>query len=312
MAVLQQDLANRQSGPRKMSPMVKRNIITGLLFISPWIVGMLIFTLYPMVASLFYSFTTYDIVSSPKWIGLENFRVLFFEDERYIKAIQNTFTYAFMAIPLGLLVSFLVALLLNMKVRFQALFRTIFFLPSIVPDIASALLWAWILNTQFGLVTQFLKTLGLAPVGWLTNPNWTKPSLVLISLWAFGGGMVIFLAALQDIPEHLYEAAEIDGGNSWQKTWYITIPMITPTIFFNLVMGIIGATQYFTTAFVMLGAGPLESTRFYMLHLYTNAFRYFKMGYSSAMALLLFLFVLMVTLILFKSSGRWVYYERSR
>lgn len=312
MAVIQSVLANRQSGPRRVSPMVVRNTITGLLFISPWLIGMLVFTLYPMVASLFYSFTSYDIVNPPSFIGLENFRTLFFEDDRFLKSIANTFQYAFVAIPLGLLVSFFVALLLNMKVRFQAMFRTIFFLPSIFPDIASALLWAWILNTQYGLVNQFLKSLGLPAVGWLTSPNWTKPSLVLISLWAFGGGMVIFLAALQDIPEHLYEAADIDGGTSWQKTWFITIPMITPTIFFNLIMGIIGATQYFTTAYVMLGAGPLDSTRFYMFQLYTNAFRYFKMGYASAMALLLFLFVLMVTLILFKTSGRWVYYERSR
>jgi multiple sugar transport system permease protein len=312
MAVFSRVFANRQPGRRRVSPQVVRSTLTGLLFISPWIVGMLVFTLYPMAASFFYSFTTYDIVTPPKFVGFENFRELFLEDQQYLNAIKNTFTYAFLAIPLGLLVSFSVALLLNMKVRFQALFRTIFFLPSIVPDIASALLWAWILNTQFGLVNQFLKTIGLPTVGWLTNPSWTKPSLVLISLWAFGGSMVIFLAALQEIPTHLYEAAEIDGGNAWQKTWFITLPMVTPTIFFNLVLGIIGATQYFTTAFVMLGAGPLDSTRFYMFHLYTNAFRYFKMGYASAMALLLFLFVLTVTLILFKSSGRWVYYERSR
>ena len=297
---------------RGMSPLTRKNLITGLLFISPWIIGTLVFTLYPMAASFYYSFTSYDIVSKPKFIGLENFFTLFAEDPSYLKAIGNTAYYAFIAIPLGLFVSISIALLLNMKLRGMAVYRTIFFLPSIIPDIASALLWAWIFNTQFGLLNQGLKALGLQTVGWLTNPVMTKPSLIIISLWAFGGSMVIFLAALQDIPQHLYEAAEIDGASSLQKTFYVTIPMITPTIFFNLILGIIGATQYFTTAFVMLGAGPLESTRFYMFHLYTNAFRYFKMGYASAMSLLLFIFVLIVTLILFRTSGRWVYYERGR
>jgi multiple sugar transport system permease protein len=278
----------------------------------PWIIGMLVFTLYPILASFYYSFTQYDVVSSPRFIGLENFRVLLLEDKQYHKAILNTAFYAFLAIPLGMLVSFSVALLLNMKVRGMAAFRTVFYLPSILPEIAAALLWMWILNTQYGLLNQTLKAVGIKPIGWLTSPQWTKPSLILISLWAIGSSLVIFLAALQDIPQHLYEAADIDGATPWQKTLNITLPMITPTIFFNLVLGIIAATQYFTTSFVILGAGPLESTRFYMYHLYQNAFRYFKMGYASAMALILFLFVLMVTIILFKTSGRWVYYERGR
>jgi multiple sugar transport system permease protein len=278
----------------------------------PWIIGMLVFTLYPILASFYYSFTQYDVVSSPRFIGLENFRVLLLEDKQYHKAILNTVFYAFLAIPLGMLVSFSVALLLNMKVRGMAAFRTVFYLPSILPEIAAALLWMWILNTQYGLLNQTLKAVGIKPIGWLTSPQWTKPSLILISLWAIGSSLVIFLAALQDIPQHLYEAADIDGATPWQKTLNITLPMITPTIFFNLVLGIIAATQYFTTSFVILGAGPLESTRFYMYHLYQNAFRYFKMGYASAMALILFLFVLMVTIILFKTSGRWVYYERGR
>jgi len=312
MATSSPAIASARTRPRRMSAMTRRNTIIGLLFISPWIFGMLVFTLYPILASFYYSFTSYDMVSAPKFIGLENFRVLFTEDKQYLKAIGNTAFYAMLAIPLGLLVSMCVAMLLNMKVKGMAFFRTIFYLPSIVPDIASALLWAWILNTQFGLLNQFLKSIGLHGVGWLTSPGWTKPSLILISVWAIGSGMVIFLAALQDIPTHLYEAAEIDGASAWQKIINVTLPMITPTIFFNLIMGMIGATQYFTTAFVILGAGPLESTRFYMFHLYTNAFRYFKMGYASAMALLLFVFVLSVTLILFKTSGRWVYYERGR
>jgi multiple sugar transport system permease protein len=312
MAASSSKLVGIPTKPRRFSPLMRRNLINGLLFISPWIIGMLVFTVYPVLASVYYSFTTYDIVSPSKFIGLENFRVLFFEDAAFLRAIQNTAFYAFLAIPLGLFISTSVAMLLNMKVRGLAFFRTVFYLPSIVPDIASALLWATIFNTQFGLLNQFTKSMGLPAAGWLTDPLLTKPSLILISLWGFGGSMVIFLAALQDIPVHLYEAAEIDGASPWQKNLFVTLPMITPTIFFNLIMGIIGATQYFTTAYVMLGAGPLDSTRFYMFHLYTNAFRYFKMGYASAMALLLFTFVLLVTLVLFKTSGRWVYYERSR
>jgi multiple sugar transport system permease protein len=312
MAASGSELVSIQTRPRRFSPLMRRNMINGLLFISPWIIGMLVFTVYPVVASVYYSFTTYDIVSPAKFIGLENFRVLFFEDAAFLRAIKNTAFYALLAIPLGLFISTSVAMLLNMKVRGLAFFRTVFYLPSIVPDIASALLWATIFNTQFGLLNQFFKSVGLPAAGWLTDPLLTKPSLILISLWGFGGSMVIFLAALQDIPVHLYEAAEIDGASPWQKNLFVTLPMITPTIFFNLIMGIIGATQYFTTAYVMLGAGPLDSTRFYMFHLYTNAFRYFKMGYASAMALLLFTFVLLVTLVLFKTSGRWVYYERSR
>lgn len=305
-------LAASNGRPRRLSRQDWRHIRTGLLFTMPWIIGMLAFTLYPIVASIYYSFTQYDVVSSPHFIGLENFRVLLFEDKQYHKAIANTAFYAFLAIPLGMLVSFSVALLLNMKVRGMATFRTMFYLPSILPEIAAALLWMWILNTQYGLLNQTLKQVGIKPIGWLTNPQWTKPSLILISLWAMGSSLVIFLAALQDIPQHLYEAADIDGATPWQKTRNITIPMITPTIFFNLVLGIIAATQYFTTSFVILGAGPLESTRFYMYHLYQNAFRYFRMGYASAMAMILFLFVLVVTIILFRSSGRWVYYERGR
>jgi len=204
-----------------------------------------------------------------------------------------------------------VALLLNMKLRGMAVYRTLFFLPSIVPDVASAMLWAWILNPQFGLLNGVLRALGVPTLGWLTDPTWSKPSLILIGLWTFGGSMVIFLAALQDVPEALYEAAELDGAGVLRKTWNVTLPMITPTIFFNLVLGMIGAFQYFTTAFVLSqgSGGPASSTLFYSLLLYNNAFSYFKMGYSSAMAWLLFAFVFILTWVTFKSANYWVYYE---
>lgn len=293
------------------SPRVVRNTIHGLLFISPWLFGLCVFTLYPILASFYYSFTQYDIVSTPQFIGVANYQTLLTSDPLFYKAVTNTLFYAVIAIPLNLVVAISVALLLNAQVRGLAFFRTMFFLPSIVPDIASAMLWSWILNPQFGLANALLKALHLPTLGWLTDPTWSKPSLIMIGLWGFGGSMVIFLAALQDVPQHLYESAEIDGANSWQKTWNVTLPMLTPTIFFNLVLGVIGACQYFTTAFVLSGGtgGPASSTFMYSMMLYRNAFAYFKMGYASAMAWLLFAFVLALTLLLFKTSGRWVYYE---
>jgi multiple sugar transport system permease protein len=297
--------------PHRMSRLVRRDMRNGLLFIAPWLIGLIIFTIYPILASLYYSLTEYDIVSSPKFVGLENYRTLLFSDPLFYQAVGNTLFYAAIAVPLNLVVAVLIALLLNANVRGMSIYRTIFFLPSILPDIAAAMLWSWILNPQFGLVNSLLKRIGLPSIGWLSDPLWAKPSLILIGVWTFGASLVIFLAALQDVPQHLYEAAELDGANTIQKTWHVTIPMLTPTIFFNLVLGMIGAFQYFTTAFVLSqgSGGPAGSTLFYSLLLYRNAFSYFKMGYASAMAWLLFAVVLTITWIIFKTSGRWVYYE---
>jgi multiple sugar transport system permease protein len=301
----------RRAARPRMSAATRRDTINGLLFITPWLVGLLVFTLYPILASLFYSFTSYDIISPPQFTGLENYRTLLTDDPLFYKAVWNTLYYALLAVPLYLLAGLIVAMLLNARVRGLALFRTVFFLPSIVPDVATAMLWAWILNPQFGLANQTLKWLGLPTAGWLTDPLWAKPSLILIGLWAFGANMVIFLAALQDIPAHLYEAAELDGASFWQKTWHVTLPMLTPTIFFTLVLGIIGAFQYFSMAFVLTrGSGePASSTLFYSILIFRNAFSYFKMGYASALAWLLFAFVFLITWVVFKTSGRWVYYE---
>jgi multiple sugar transport system permease protein len=296
---------------RRIGPLVVRDTINGLLFIAPWLVGLVVFTLYPILASFYYSFTEYDIVSAPKFVGLANYQALLTTDPLFYKGVRNTLFYAAVAIPLNITVAIGVALLLNMRVRGMAFYRTIFFLPSIVPDIASALLWAWILNPQFGLANGLLRWLGVPTIGWLTDPAWSKPSLAMIGLWGFGASVVIFLAALQDIPQHLYEAAELDGANTPRRIWHVTLPMLTPTIFFNLVLGVIGSFQYFTTAYVLTNGegGPASSTLFYALLLYRNAFKYFKMGYASAMAWLLFAFILLITLIIFKTSGRWVYYE---
>src|SRR4051794_1821448 len=296
---------------RRFSPLVVRNTINGLLFVGPWLIGFLIFTLYPILASFYYSFTEFDAISNPEWVGLANYRTLLTLDPNFWTSVGNTLFYAGVAVPLNLVIGICVALLLNQKVAGMSIYRTIFFLPSIVPDIASAMLWAWILNPQFGLANSLLRKVGLPTVGWLSNPQWSKPSLILIGLWAFGGSMIILLAGLQDIPEHLYEAAELDGANALRKVWHVTLPMLTPTIFFNLVLGVIGSFQYFTNAYVLTqgSGGPASSTLFYSLLLYRNAFAYFKMGYASAMAWLLFAFVMTITLTIFATSGRWVYYE---
>jgi multiple sugar transport system permease protein len=286
-------------------------MVAGLLFVAPWLVGFLIFTLYPILASIYYSFTAYDVISPPQWVGIDNYRTLLTADPLLWQAVGNTLFYAVIAVPLNLVIAVSVALLLNLNVRGLSVFRTIFFLPTIVPDVAAGMLWAWLLNPQFGAVNALLKAVGLPALGWLSDPAWAKPSLIMINAWTFGTSMVIFLAAVQEIPQHLYESAELDGANAWRRTWHITLPMLSPTIFFNLVLGIIGAFQYFTTAFVVSGGqgGPAGSTTFYSLLLFRNAFSYFKMGYASAMAWLLFLVVLLVTLVLFRTSSRWVYYE---
>lgn len=315
MAVWQELSANR---PRRRAwqwtRAVRRDLRNGLLFVSPWLVGLSVFTLYPIFASFYYSFTVYDIVSPPQFTGLANYRDLLTNDPLFWKAVRNTLYYVVIAVPLYLTTALTVALLLNIKLRGMAVYRTLFFLPSIVPDVASAMLWAWILNPQFGLLNGALRAMGIPTLGWLTDPTWSKPSLILIGLWTFGGSMVIFLAALQDVPEALYEAAELDGAGVLRKIWNVTLPMVTPTIFFNLVLGMIGAFQYFTTAFVLSqgSGGPASSTLFYSLLLYNNAFSYFKMGYSSAMAWLLFAFVFLLTWITFKSANYWVYYEGER
>lgn len=286
-------------------------ILIGLMFIFPWIVGLLIFNLYPILASGYYGFTQYSVLKPPEWIGLENYRVLFTEDKLFFKALENTIYFAVLCVPLSTAIPVSLALILNTKVKGMAFYRTVFYLPSIMPAIASSMLWLWILNPQYGLANQLLHLIGLPPVGWLTMPQWAKPSLAGMSLWGAGGGIVIFLAGLQDIPAHLYEAAELDGANGLQRLFKVTLPLLTPSIFFNLVIDLIFYFQYFTQAYIMTGGtgGPLDSTLFYALLLFRNAFQYFNMGYASAMAWLLFVLVFVLTFALYSSSGRWVHYQ---
>jgi multiple sugar transport system permease protein len=290
----------------------RRNLRNGLLFALPYILGFLAFILYPLVASIYYSMCQYNVIKPPVWIGLENFRVLFTEDPLFWKSLYNTLFFTFFSVPLGLAFSIGLALLLNQKVRAMSVYRTLFFLPTIVPIVASAVLWLWVLNPESGLLNGMLRQFaGIDGPGWIADEQWAKPSLILMSLWSVGAAMVIFLAGLAEVPQSLYEVADIDGAGRWAKFRHVTLPMLTQTILFNLVMGLIGAFQYFTQVYVMTGGkgGPVDSTMFYALYLYRNSFHYLRMGYASAMAWLLFVVILSATVTVLVSSKRWVHYH---
>lgn len=285
-----------------------REIVKGLAFISPWLIGFLVFTLYPVVTSAYLSFTDYRVLSPPRWVGLGNYKDLLTDTDYFWPSLADT-SFMFVELPLSLVLGLALAMLLDQKLRGIAVYRTVLFVPSIVPAVSSSVLWLWMLNPDHGLVNAVLGALHIPPAPWLSSPEWAKPAMILMDLWGVGGGMVIYLAALQGVPHALYEAAELDGAGPWQKIRHVTLPSISPVIFFNLIMGVIGTFQYFTQTFIMTSGGPDNSTLFYALYLYQNAFQYFRMGTACAMAWILFLITLAATVIVFKSSARWVYYE---
>jgi multiple sugar transport system permease protein len=286
-----------------------RQNLVGYLFVSPWLIGFFAFTAWPFFRSIYLSFTRYNIVTEPKWVGWANYKMLLTEDELFWKSAWVTVKYAAISVPLAIVAGVALALLLNINVKGITVFRTIFYLPSIVPTVATSVLFIWILNPNIGLINQILALFGITGPAWLKTAPWTFYSLVFMALWGVGGSMVIYLAGLKDIPVHLYEAATLDGASVFQKMRRITLPMMTPVIFFNLVMGIIGSFQYFTQAFVMTPTGgPQDSTYFYSLYLYNRAWKYLDMGYASAMAWMLFLVVVTLTAIVFRSQKKWVHY----
>ena len=289
-----------------MKPETKR-FLTMLAFISPWIIGFLGFFVYPLLLSLYYSFTEYNLLQSPKWVGLHNYRSLP-EDTHYTNAVWNTVYFVAFSVPLGVLTAFIIAFLLNQQLRWRVLLRMIFYIPIVVPISATAILWMWIFNSNWGLLNNLLDLVGIDGPSWLGSPAWSKPSLIIMQLWLVGGSVLIFLAALQDVPRALYDAAMVDGANAWRRVWHVTIPMVTPAILFSLLTGLIAAFQTFANAWIMTRGGPIRSTEFYVLYLYDNGFRFFRMGYASAMAWILFGVVVVVTVILFRTSARWVYY----
>ena len=294
----------------RMSKLHRREALTGYLFISPWIVGFLVFVLFALIYAFYISLTDWDLLRAPNFIGLQNYSNLF-QDSRFMQSIKVTLTFAFVSVPLNIAVGLCIALMLNMNIKPLGFWRTLYYFPSIISGIAVAMMWLWVFNPDFGIINYLLRFIGIRGPGWITSPQWALPSFIIMGVWAAGGGMVIYLAGLQGIPTELYESASIDGASSWHRFWSITVPMMTPVLFYNLIIGIIGALQLFVPAFIITSGGPNNATLFYGLYFYLNAFRYFRMGYASAMAWLLFLFALLITLILFKTSNRWVFYSDS-
>lgn len=285
-----------------------RDIRTGLFFISPWLLGFCLWTFYPLFSSLYYSFHRYDLLRPATWIGWNNYIEIFTKDPTFWDVAYNTIYFVGLGIPLGVVGAFLMATLLNTDIKARSVFRTIFFFPAIVPAIVTAMVWQYLLNVQYGAINAFLQGVGLPVIPFISNPELAKPSLILIHMWAQGNAMVIFLATLQDVPRSLYEAATVDGANAWHKFRNITIPMCTPVILFNLVIGFIYGFQNFTLPWLLTGGGPNNATEFYSLFLYRNAFIFFRMGKASALAWILFIVIVIFTILLFRSSRRWVYY----
>jgi len=285
-----------------------RRTIVGYIFIAPFILGFLLWFLIPALTSLWLVVHDWNMIAPPEFVGLGNFRSLF-TDKLFWQALKVTTVYTAIAVPLGMVLAFLLALLMNTKVRGITVFRTIYYLPSIVPAVSNAVLWAWILNSDFGLLNALLRVFGVRRILWLQEPEWALPALTLMSLWGLGGGMVIYLAGLQGIPNEFYEAAEIDGASAWARLWHVTIPLMSPVIFFNLVMSLIGTFQIFTAGYLITNGGPQNATLFYVLYLWRNAFMYLKMGYAAALAWVLSLIIMGLTVLVFRGLGSRVYYE---
>jgi multiple sugar transport system permease protein len=293
---------------RHFSILRRHETIDGYLFIAPWLIGFVIWVAFPMIASIVLSFMEWDLFSNPRWVGTRNFEQLF--TNRLVGvSLWNTAYYTFISVPLSLAVALASAMLLTMQIHFQSFFRTFFYLPSVIPAVSMAVLWFWIFNPEMGLANSLLNLLGLPGSQWIYDANTSKPSFILMSLWGIGNPMVIFLAGLQGIPTSLYESAEIDGANWWDSFRAVTLPMLSPVILFNLVLGIIGSFQVFTNAFLMTNGGPQHSTLFTVLYLYRLGFEQFRMGFASALAWLLFVIILIFTLLQLRLSDAWVYYE---
>ena len=304
-----QGLSRRRFG---LSRRQWREALEFYLLISPWVIGFVLLTAGPMFYSLYLSFTDFDLFHTPNWIGLENFRFLFsapHPQSLFWRSMGVTAYYTFASVPVGLVGSLILAMMLNTQIRGVPLYRTVFYLPSLTPGVANALLWVWIFNSRFGLANAVLRPLGLPALHWLTNAQLVIPSLIIMGLWGLGGNTaIIFLAGLQGVPVQLYEAAEIDGANWWQRFWSVTVPLISPTIFFNMILGFIGAFQVFGSAFLMTDGGPNYASYFVSYYIYNLAFKSLNMGRGSALAWILFVVLMILTLLQFTLSNRWVYY----
>ncbi|HEY65375.1 MAG TPA: sugar ABC transporter permease [Caldilineae bacterium] len=294
----------------RVSRLQRREWLAAALFIAPNMIGLVVFILGPVIAGFLLSFTKWDMLSPPEWIGLENYRALLFDDPLFWLTLKNTLYYTVLVIPIGTTISLGLALALNTSLKGVAIYRTIFFIPVVASAVAVAVVWKWVFQPDFGLLNALLRSIGIKPQGWLNDPSQAMPSVAAVAIWqGMGYNMVIFLAGLKGIPRHLYEAAALDGARGWQRFWYITLPLLTPTLFFVLIMSIISSFQVFAQVFVMTQGGPGNATRVYVYYLWENAFSWFKMGYASAMAYILFLIILVITILQVKFLGRRVQYE---
>jgi multiple sugar transport system permease protein len=291
----------------RLSLALRRDIV-GYLFVSPFILGFLFWFLIPAAVALYLAFHKWNLMSPPEYVGFQNIEFLF-KDPLLGLSLKATITYTLASVPIGLLVSFCLALLLNIRVPGIGIFRTIYYLPSIVPAVANAVMWTWILNTEFGLMNVLLRGVGMEKTRWLQEPTMALTSLMIITLWSVGGSMIIFLAGLQGIPDQYYEAAEIDGAGRFAKLVHITLPLMSPIIFFNLIIGVINSFQVFTSAFLITNGGPQNSTLFLVLYIYRSGFQSFDMGYAATLSWLLFFILMLLSLLVFRFFGRRVFYE---
>ena len=294
-------------GKRRPNRLARREAIEGVLLASPWIIGFVLFTAGPMLVGLYTGLTEWDIISNPVFVGLQNYVRMFTDDRLFFRSLGVTFYYTLMSAPLHVVLGFALASLLNMKLRGTNVFRSIYYLPSILPVVASAVLWSWVFNPDFGLLNYGLSLIGIKGPGWLADPQWALPAIVLMNLQYIGPGMIILLAGLQRVPQELYEAAQLDGASRWQLLWHITLPMMSSVIFFVTITHINSSFQTFTQAFLMTKGGPSYATHFYMLHLYNEAWSSFRMGYASALAWVLFVIIVGFLVIHFRLARLWVY-----
>ena len=301
--------AKRRISWRTMTPQQRRDAKTGYLALSPWMIGFVIFFVFPILATLYFSFTQWTLVEPPIWVGLDNYIRMFTRDPLFVSSLKATTLFVALSLPLKLVLGLLLALLLNLKIPGMNLFRTIFFVPAVISGVAVSLMWIWFLQPDTGVVNTLLSYIGVQGPYWFWDRDWALPSVAIMSIWKVGGAAIIYLAGLQNIPAHLYEAAKIDGANKWRQFWRITLPLLTPTLFFQLIIELIDAFKIFTEAFVITKGGPLKATYFFLYYFYEEAFRNFNMGYASALALFLLLVIMSATVFVYRTSGRWVFYE---
>ncbi|MDE2952103.1 MAG: sugar ABC transporter permease [Chloroflexota bacterium] len=294
---------------RQMTPQERRGAKTGYLALSPWMVGFVIFYAFPILATFYFSLTQWTLVDPPVWIGLDNYVRMFTRDPLFISSLKATTLFVALSLPLKLVLGLMLALLLNLKIPGMNLFRTVFFIPAVISGVAVSLMWIWFLQPDTGVVNTLLSYIGVRGPYWFWDLNWALPSVAIMSIWKVGGAAIIYLAGLQNIPAHLYEAAEIDGAGKWRRFWRITLPLLTPTLFFQLIIELIDAFKIFTEAFVITKGGPLKATYFFLYYFYEEAFRNFNMGYASALALFLLVVIMGCTVFVYRTSGRWVFYE---